>query len=254
VVPVARQGRGPPEMSNIGIGRAGIAPIAAALERSAPVDELLDLVDAEIERARSERDQAALAELAVLLDEAARHLGPGGSGLAIAAARARFGLPSAESPRAREPSAPIAAESVAQSDAPAPAATTPALNYARWGTRVGAYLLDWFVLLICLGVLARSSAGLVFWLLLTFAYFTAFHAIRGQTLGKIAFGIAVRSSAGTPLEWGAAVGRTLTQALLSVVPFGFFVDTLWPLWDSQHRAVHDRAAGTVVVRIRQRNR
>jgi uncharacterized RDD family membrane protein YckC len=51
-----------------------------------------------------------------------------------------------------------------------------------------------------------------------------------------------------------AVGRTITQLILVVTFVGFFVDSLWPLWDARAQAVHDKAADTVVIRLTGKRR
>jgi uncharacterized RDD family membrane protein YckC len=76
----------------------------------------------------------------------------------------------------------------------------------------------------------------------------------GQTFGKRAMNIAVRDIGGT----GGTIGpqraglRYVTVGLFRIVPF-FVVftvlDGLWPLWDRRFQALHDKIAGSVVVRV-----
>ena len=95
---------------------------------------------------------------------------------------------------------------------------------------------------------------------------------KGATLGKLATGLRVRTrEAPGRLPWSAIAIRVAVQfvipSLLLVVGFatgsigpllGLYLlvmafqllDGLWPLWDKQRQAIHDKAAGTVVVRIR----
>jgi len=75
----------------------------------------------------------------------------------------------------------------------------------------------------------------------------------GQTFGKRVLGIAVRDAAtGGAIGVQRAVLRYVVVGLFRVVLFfGLFtlLDGLWPLWDSQRQALHDKIAGSVVVRV-----
>jgi uncharacterized RDD family membrane protein YckC len=75
---------------------------------------------------------------------------------------------------------------------------------------------------------------------------------RGQTVGKMALGIAVRDARnGGPIGFWRAVGRyaiTLVFDLLFFIPF--FLDNLSPLWDSRRQAWHDKVVHSVVVDLR----
>lgn len=95
-------------------------------------------------------------------------------------------------------------------------------------------------------------ATLLFFLLLT-AYFTFTNGSgAGQTVGKALVGIAVRDAVGGgPLGAARGLARSaLTGALwyLAIVPW--VLDGLWSLWDPRRQTLHDRAAGSVVVRVR----
>jgi uncharacterized RDD family membrane protein YckC len=72
---------------------------------------------------------------------------------------------------------------------------------------------------------------------------------RGQTVGKMALGIAVRDArTGTRLGFWRGVGRyyvAFVCLLLLVVPY--VLDNLAPLWRRRNQAWHDRAARSVVV-------
>jgi uncharacterized RDD family membrane protein YckC len=90
------------------------------------------------------------------------------------------------------------------------------------------------------------KAPLVAFLLLqNGGYLVAFTA-GGQTLGKMATGIrVVPSDADAPLDLGRAFLRTLMWAVLAV-PAG--LGFLPALFNRDHRGLHDRFAGTRVVR------
>lgn len=97
-------------------------------------------------------------------------------------------------------------------------------------------------------------------LLVNFVYVVGFLAWKQATPGKLALGLRVRlRDRPGPLPLGAILRRWLVQALPTAggaVPYvgsliGLFalLDVLWPLWDSNKQALHDKAAGTNVVRV-----
>jgi uncharacterized RDD family membrane protein YckC len=105
-----------------------------------------------------------------------------------------------------------------------------------------------------LGVWARALAASV---LAAAMYFPAImHLTRGRTLGKALVGVRVVRADGSDITWKRALAReaVVKAALFYGLPFvGFalmLVDSLWPLRDSSHRALHDFVAGTRVV-VRQ---
>jgi uncharacterized RDD family membrane protein YckC len=82
--------------------------------------------------------------------------------------------------------------------------------------------------------------------LLTLSYLGAFTAVGGQTIGKMALGTCVVDEHGKPVDPDRALRRT-SATLLSFVLFGLgFVPALF----GDRRALHDRLAGTRVVRLR----
>jgi uncharacterized RDD family membrane protein YckC len=98
---------------------------------------------------------------------------------------------------------------------------------------------DW--LLLPLGPLAA------FLVLLKAAYFCAFTAIGGQTIGKMALGLRVVTEAGAPLDGACAVRRTLAGAVsAAALGLGFIPALVGP----ERRALHDRLTNTRVVDLR----
>jgi len=129
---------------------------------------------------------------------------------------------------------------------------------AGWWIRCGAYIIDWLVLIV--------PGALLFLLFRLFAFipdlgiFFAYSLLmtrksqyNGQSLGMQAVGIRVRCEDGRPVDVQVVVMREL---LMKGIVFGlgailivpFLLDYLWPLWDSENRALHDIAAKTRVVR------
>jgi uncharacterized RDD family membrane protein YckC len=86
----------------------------------------------------------------------------------------------------------------------------------------------------------------VFLALLKFAYFCAFTAVGGQTIGKMALGIRVVTDGDSAVDGACAVRRTLAGMAAMVLGLGF----LPALFDSERRAFHDRVARTRVVPLR----
>jgi uncharacterized RDD family membrane protein YckC len=82
--------------------------------------------------------------------------------------------------------------------------------------------------------------------LLKVSYFGAFTAVGGQTIGKMAVGTYVVADDGKPVDPAHALRRTLA-GIVSFLAFGLgFIPALF----GDHRALHDRLAGTRVVRLR----
>jgi uncharacterized RDD family membrane protein YckC len=153
----------------------------------------------------------------------------------------------------------------------------PPIRPAPWSRRAVAFTVDATVAGLAGGITAiavtrpdvsqasATGAGIhwraggpfvfdaVLYLVLT-AYFTfCSGSRRGQTLGALAMGLAVRDGDGTR-QLGAARGLVRSLLLCAfVVPYlllPWLLDALWPLWDPARRALHDRVAGSVVVDLR----
>ena len=146
------------------------------------------------------------------------------------------------------------------------------VEYASWWRRFIALLIDgvittiavmllFFVVGIVLGVGASARAGrpaaqeslsllfLIGYFVIPALYFIAGNGI-GGTVGKSMMGIRVRRS-----DSDESIG--LVRAFLRyIVPIGlaalflvpYLLDMLWPLWDSKNQSLHDKVAGSIVVR------
>ena len=82
--------------------------------------------------------------------------------------------------------------------------------------------------------------------LLKVAYFYAFTAVGGQTIGKMAAGTCVVTDSGGPVDAARAMRRTSAGALSFLLLGVGFVPALF----GDRRALHDRLAGTRVIRLR----
>lgn len=84
-------------------------------------------------------------------------------------------------------------------------------------------------------------------------YFGALNGSRrGQTLGKMALGIAVRDArTGDRIGFWRGFGRSMMWLVFEIVAYvPYIIDNLSPLWDKRRQAWHDKAAGTIVVDLR----
>src|SRR4051794_6580373 len=132
------------------------------------------------------------------------------------------------------------------------------------GRRIGAMLIDAFVLFVVFFVVGLASGGghsghgrasihlgsnasLIF-LGITLAYFFVCEALTGQTLGKRLLRIRVVSADGSRASVGQALGRTLLRVVDSL-PVLYIVGLISVLATGRGRRqrVGDLAAGTVVV-------
>ena len=130
---------------------------------------------------------------------------------------------------------------------------TPAAHPARgpgslapWGPRIAALVLDWFACLFASFAFASRDAvtsgdarflplGV---LVLEAAVLTA---TLGGSAGQLLLGLRVRRVDGHP---AVGIGRALVRSVL----LGLVVPAV--VFDADRRGLHDRAAGTVVVRAR----
>jgi uncharacterized RDD family membrane protein YckC len=72
---------------------------------------------------------------------------------------------------------------------------------------------------------------------------------RGRTVGNLAASTrVVDARTGAPPGYDKAVIRVLVAAALPFTIIGGILDVFWPLWDAQNQTLHDKAAGTVVLR------
>jgi uncharacterized RDD family membrane protein YckC len=149
-------------------------------------------------------------------------------------------------------------------------------DFAPYGRRAFAAIIDGVIMLsLALGILAAVGAGFFsggdvgFWdvvvglllLAVLLAALTVLYAplvmvpTNGQTFGKAVTGCRVARADGRKMTFGYAVLReSLVKGLLfglaAVLTGGLSIlaDYLWPLFDSQNRALHDFVVDSRVVR------
>jgi uncharacterized RDD family membrane protein YckC len=137
----------------------------------------------------------------------------------------------------------------------------PDYALSGWWRRVFAQLIDGLIVVVGfmavleLGVALSPTSGvatvcLVLGLIWYVLYFVIGHGSKsGQTLGKKAFGIAVKGDeAGTRIGYGRSFARFLTLTFFGIVPILNVFNVLMPVWDRDNQALHDKVVDTVVVR------
>lgn len=159
-----------------------------------------------------------------------------------------------------------------------PAAQGPQQPLAGFGIRLVARLIDYVLALVAAGaffvvmiILAVSLTGnsettdaegalwgmlfLFGWGVLLFFYDWLYLIAWGRTIGKMMVGIKVVNAAdGGKLGQGQVIGRSaffcLPQSLPVVGHLFSTVESMVMLGDDRERALHDRVAGTLVIRTR----
>lgn len=158
----------------------------------------------------------------------------------------------------------------------------PLLNLplAPWWKRLVAIIIDgaalgavYFVLLAIIGIAARNGqdattttastksgalfVGFIVIIILASIPNSLYFGImngstRGQTLGKMALGIAVRDAGtGQPIGIGRGIARFYMTVLFELVLYvPYVLDCLSPLWDKRRQAWHDKVVSSVVIDLR----
>lgn len=157
--------------------------------------------------------------------------------------------------------------------------TTSQQNYAGFGTRFLAYWVD-FVILFPLGLVLQSlfgnnvfavfqaqtladlqkvqsspnflinmvvamGLGLAYWLIFWVNY-------DGATPGKKLLGIKITRDNGDKLTYPSAFIRYIGFLVSSFTTLFFGLGFLWIIWDKKKQALHDKIAGTVVIKTGQK--
>jgi uncharacterized RDD family membrane protein YckC len=132
---------------------------------------------------------------------------------------------------------------------------------ASWPQRVGAFLIDYLVIVVPIGIAValvspgrnqQSSggalvAGLLYLIGLgVWIYNRWFMAGRtGQSWGKQALGIKLlRMDNGQPIGGGLAFARDITH-IIDGLPC--YIGYLWPIWDNRRQTFADKIVSTVVI-------
>lgn len=154
---------------------------------------------------------------------------------------------------------------------------------ANPGKRLGAFALDWLILLPVFLIITTVAILIVaphagpifpkttndvnqpapfpgfFWIYFTFlgsivvsqlawfAYVVVAIARYGHTLGQKWLHIRPVRLDGRPLGWGLALGRTALMFLASCLGWIGLLDYLWCCWDDNRQCLHDKVVDALVV-------
>lgn len=145
-------------------------------------------------------------------------------------------------------------------------AREPTVEFAGWGRRAAAFLLDWLLIIVpftlvnvLLAVAIDDPSGEGTALLLTplfmavlFVYFAVLNG-RGGTLGKRALGIeVVDGKTGFPIGKGRGAKRELVRiGLVWLFYIPGVIDGLRPLWNPRHQSWHDSMVDSIVIHQRR---
>jgi uncharacterized RDD family membrane protein YckC len=143
----------------------------------------------------------------------------------------------------------------------------PGLEFAGFGARLVAYIVDAIIVGIVIGVIAiilgavivggatSNNAGvagvgsgllILVVLVVSLGYFPYFWSRSGATPGMRMLGLkVVRDKDGGPISTGQAVLRLIGYWVSSLV---FYLGYIWIFIDKRRRGWHDLIAGTVVVK------
>jgi uncharacterized RDD family membrane protein YckC len=120
---------------------------------------------------------------------------------------------------------------------------------AGFWRRFGGALIDGLVVTVVEFILklVLGGAGVALSLVFSFGYYTYFHGRTGQTPGDAALGIRVVDiESGEVIGYGRAFGRALVSiASILVIAIGY----LWMLWDPRKQTWHDKAVGSIPLRV-----
>jgi uncharacterized RDD family membrane protein YckC len=149
--------------------------------------------------------------------------------------------------------------------------------YASWGARLGGWLIDAVIFVVVNAIIGaafrHTNAGSLHFTMTTnnqvHHYRYSFVALgivtvlgivystllcgsaRGQTVGMMAVGArAVRADGHTVLGYGPALGRSVLEQVFRFTGIVWILDMLFPLWDARNQTLHDKASGSVVIRVR----
>src|SRR5262245_38619472 len=111
------------------------------------------------------------------------------------------------------------------------------MNYANWGQRVGAYLIDWvpiFVLII-IGEVTRNGAILALCVIISIAWWVYDRGYLAGTTGqswgkKVLNQRLIGEATGQPIGFGMALLRDICHIVDNVI---CYIGWLFPLWDAK---------------------
>ena len=123
---------------------------------------------------------------------------------------------------------------------------------AGFGDRLGAFLIDFAILLVPNIIFYLILGGVlsnVLSFILGIGYAVYFWTSSGQTPGKKMMNLkVVKAEGGRLLTPGEAVLRYMGQIISGIA---LLLGYLWVIWYPKHEAWHDKIAGTKVIKIEE---
>ena len=122
-------------------------------------------------------------------------------------------------------------------------------RYGGFWLRVVAYFLDAILLVIAQVILMQvikneaAAQGVSF--LLTWFYFAGLESMAGATLGKMVLGLSVTDEQGNNISFLRATGRYFAKIISALI---LCIGYLMVAWDGRKQGLHDKIAGTLVVK------
>jgi len=121
--------------------------------------------------------------------------------------------------------------------------------YGSFGERFAAALLDGFILIIptyALQAIFGEISGSVVSILVNWLYSALLESGENQaTIGKRALGLKVTDMNGHRISFANASGRFFGKYISAFI---IFIGYLMMLWDDKKQTLHDKMAGTLVVK------
>jgi uncharacterized RDD family membrane protein YckC len=122
------------------------------------------------------------------------------------------------------------------------------LLYAGFWLRFVAYIIDGILLgIISIILVFVTPYSIYSWLMgvITLVYYIGCWTWWGQTPGKMAMGVKIVTSEGKPISLGRAIVRYFGYIVSGIILYiGYFMIG----WDSKKQGLHDKIAGTYVVK------
>jgi uncharacterized RDD family membrane protein YckC len=143
---------------------------------------------------------------------------------------------------------------------------TGMLHYGGFRRRIIAFLIDNILLQVAIAIVFILGLSLVdyeidvadetdldsllflyyaMFAVMNLVYFTWFHGITGQTIGKRILGLKVVRTTGESMNLGIAFLRWVGYIISSSI---FYLGFIWIAFDQKKRGWHDRIAGTLVIK------
>jgi len=121
------------------------------------------------------------------------------------------------------------------------------MNYAGFWRRFVASIIDGIILGALVGILAAIALETASWLgsIIGIIYVIGFWTWRGQTPGKMVMGIKIIKTDGSPIGIGRAILRYVGYLVSTII---ICIGYLMIAWDSKKQGLHDKIAGTYVVK------